>query len=198
MMLALSLSFVGCNPGGTLGDAASDGGQSDAVTDVPSAPSDAPNAPLVVTSTAFTMNMSIPPRHALTGCGVNAMNLSPPLAWTGAPAGTQSFAIIFEDIDVPDSFIHWIAWNIPATTTSLPEGVMANTPDFVNGFSDLRRRGYGGPCAPPPERHRYVFNVYALDVASIALQGGATIADLRPELEGHVLAQGRLVGQYRQ
>ena len=193
----LLLELVGCNTSAVVMDSGRVPSDVPTITDTPS---DAPNPNMTVTSTAFTMSMPIPPKHAYTGCGVSAMNLSPQLTWAGAPANTQSFAIIFDDIDVPppDPFTHWIAWNIPSTTTSLDEGVMSNTNEFINGRNDFPLRGYAGPCAPRPERHRYVFTVYALDVASIPLLATASAGNLKLELEGHILARGQLTGTYRQ
>ncbi len=161
---------------------------------------DAATAALTVTSSAFAEGASIPPAHANLNCGAGAANTSPALAWTGAPAGTRSFALIMDDPDAPGgTFTHWIAWNLPASTTMLPAGVTTTISSFVQGRNDFGEGGYGGPCPPAPTgEHRYVFRVYALSVESLSIPPNSSVAALRAALEGVVLAEGSLTGRYRQ
>jgi Raf kinase inhibitor-like YbhB/YbcL family protein len=129
-------------------------------------------------------------------------DLAPPLDWSGAPAGTESFALIVDDPDAPDpaapkrTFVHWVLYDLPADATSLPEGAKsAELPRGAReGRNDFKRTGYGGPC-PPIGRHRYFFKLYALDTLLGDL-GQATKAQLEGAMKGHILEQTELVGTY--
>jgi len=153
---------------------------------------------LTLTSAGFAAGGPIPRRFTCDGA-----NASPPLAWSGAPAGTRSFALIVDDPDAPDpeaprmTWVHWVLCNLPPDCAGLPEGV--NPADLpagaTEGLNDWKRTGYGGPC-PPIGEHRYFHKLYALD---------ALIQDLRrPDkatvkrgMRGHVLAEAVLIGTYR-
>jgi Raf kinase inhibitor-like YbhB/YbcL family protein len=186
---------------------------------------------------AFTFCKPAPQQHT-TMSG----NRSPHLRWSDAPAGTRSFAVICDDIDVPSifdnvnkegtvlprdmpriDFYHWVLVDIPPSLTELaagadservtqkgkppgktPHGVrgingytmfMAGNPEMAGDYG-----GYDGPCPPwNDERlHRYVFTVYALDVASLGLSGAFTAPDALKAMEGHVLAQASWTGTYTQ
>jgi Raf kinase inhibitor-like YbhB/YbcL family protein len=178
---------------------ASSSGDSSSSPDA-SVASDASTAALTVTSTAFAEGAMIPSLHAYMNCGAGATNASPPLAWSGAPAATQSFALIMDDPDAPGAtFTHWIAWNISATRTSLPQGVTPSISSIVQGQNDFGEQGYGGPCPPAATgQHRYQFRVFALSVDSLTIAATSTVAALRAAIEGKVLAQGVLTGTYRQ
>ena len=151
-----------------------------------------------ITSTAFAHSGSIPPRHTCDGDDV-----SPPLAWSGAPAGTKSFALIVDDPDAPDpaaprmTWVHWVLYDIPADAAGLPEGAARGglPPGTREGLNDWRRTGYGGPC-PPKGRHRYFHKLYALD-AMLGDLGRPTKADVEKAMRGHVLAPAELVGTYQ-
>ncbi len=149
---------------------------------------------LQLTSSAFSHSESIPARYTCEG-----EDLSPPLAWSGAPAGTQSFALIMDDPDAPGgTFVHWVVYNLPANVTSLPEGIRsdASLPQgAVHGQNSWGRRDYGGPC-PPSGTHRYFFTLYALD-RQLSLAPGATKEALLQAMEGHILAQAQLMGTYQ-
>ncbi len=146
-------------------------------------------AKLVVTSSAFAAGAEIPSDHTCEGA-----DTAPPLAWSGAPATTQSFALVVDDPDAPDpakpqrTWVHWVRAQIPATVTSLPAA------GGVDGKNDWNAPGWRGPC-PPIGRHRYFFKVYALD-AKIG-DAGMTKAQLLHAIEGHVVAAGELVGTYQ-
>lgn len=146
-----------------------------------------------VTSAAFEAGGAIPAKHTCDGA-----NVSPPLAWTAAPAGTRSFALIVDDPDAPSgTFTHWVLFNLPASATGLPEAVPPRPvldDGARQGTSSFRRVGYGGPC-PPRGTHRYFFKLYALD-AMLDLESGAAKDDLTAAMRDHVLDEGELMGRY--
>jgi Raf kinase inhibitor-like YbhB/YbcL family protein len=148
-----------------------------------------------MTSTAFADGQPVPTRHTCDGD-----DLSPSLAWTGIPDGTKSIALIADDPDAPaGTWVHWVLYNLPATATELPEGV-AKTEALDNGAAqgtnDFKRIGYGGPCPPPGSPHRYFFKLYALE-SRLELAPGATKQQLLEALDGHVIAEGQLMGTYK-
>jgi len=144
-------------------------------------------------SSVFEIGGMIPPKYTCDGS-----DMSPPLSWSAVPAKTKSLALIADDQDAPrGTWVHWVAWNIPATVPSLEEGVPKRD-TFPNGMkqgtTDFRSIGYGGPC-PPSGTHRYFFKLYALD-ATLNLPPGTTKKDLETAMKGHVLAQSELMGMY--
>jgi len=149
---------------------------------------------LKLSSSAFADGEMIPTPHTCDGDDV-----SPPLKWSEAPEGTQSFALICDDPDAPvGTWVHWVLYDIPPKFTQLTAGVPAKEViegGAKQGVNDFKRVGYGGPCPPPGKPHRYFFRVYALDIAP-GLPAGATKADLLRAMEGHVLAEGQLMGLY--
>jgi Raf kinase inhibitor-like YbhB/YbcL family protein len=148
-----------------------------------------------VASPAFKEGAPIPPRFTCT-----EKDLSPALAWTGTPPGTKSFALICDDPDAPmGTWVHWVIFNLPADSTSLPEGVPVEpklATGAVQGRNSWKKVGYGGPCPPPGKPHRYFFQLYALDVA-LTLDSNAAKKDLEAAMKGHVLAEGQLMGTYK-
>jgi Raf kinase inhibitor-like YbhB/YbcL family protein len=145
---------------------------------------------MILTSSAFAEGGTIPARHARRGD-----NASPPLAWSGAPAETLSFALIVDDPDAPSGdWVHWIVYNLPAATTDLPEGTTTLPGSAAQGKNGWGAAQYDGP-QPPSGTHRYVFKLYALDVV-LDLDPGANKAALLQAMEGHVLARAQLIGKY--
>lgn len=133
----------------------------------------------------------IPDKYAYNlGSQCGGDNYSPPLAWTDAPDGTQSFAILVSDPDGRD-WVHWLQFNIPAKTTSLPESIGGPSVG-VKGVNDFGGLGYGGPC-PPSGTHRYIFSLYALDV-TLSLSEGASRTQFESAIAGHVLGKTQLAG----
>lgn len=148
-----------------------------------------------LTSSGFAEGAAIPRKYTCDGA-----NVSPPLKWTDAPQGTRSLALIADDPDAPaGTWVHWVLYAIPPSVTELPEGVPATEAVLDGarqGINDFRRIGYGGPCPPRGNAHRYFFKIYALDTA-LTLKAGATKGDLIRAMEGHILAQGQLMGTYQ-
>jgi Raf kinase inhibitor-like YbhB/YbcL family protein len=150
---------------------------------------------LKLTSPAFRAGSPIPVEHTCDG-----PDRSPPLAWSGAPAKTRSFALVVDDPDAPaGTWVHWVLYRIPGGVTKLPEGVPGKERVRgigIQGVNDFGRLGYGGPCPPAGRAHRYVFHLYALDVDP-ALPPRTTKAQVLKAIEGHVVAQAELVGRYQ-
>jgi Raf kinase inhibitor-like YbhB/YbcL family protein len=141
-----------------------------------------------ITSAAFPEGKEIPKRFTCDG-----ENVSPPLAWTGAPVGAKAFALIVDDPDAPSGlFTHWIVFNLPASTHSLPEGVK---PAANQGTNDFGKPGYGGPC-PPRGRHRYFFHLYALKDELGGLKSPSR-KQIDAALKGHVIGEAVLMGTYQ-
>ena len=149
---------------------------------------------LKVTSTGFEDGGPMPIPYTCNG-----LNISPPLAWTGAPDGTESFALICDDLDAGYKiFTHWVVYNIPKTATSLPEKVPTDIQlqnGTLQGLNDFKKAGYRGPC-PPTGTHRYVFKVYALNT-TLLLLGTIDKAKLEEAMKGRILAQGQITGTFR-
>ena len=149
-------------------------------------------------SSAFVHEGEIPRTHTCDG-----EDHSPPLAWSGVPAGTKSLALIVDDPDAPDPkaprtvYVHWVLYNIPPGASGLAEAVRpANLPaGTLEGRNDWGRTGYGGPC-PPIGRHRYFHKLYALDSVLPDLKR-PTKAQLLAAMDGHVLGHGELIGTYQ-
>lgn len=154
--------------------------------------------PLKLISSAFSTGGNIPVEHTCEGA-----DLSPPLSWSGIPAGTKSLALIVDDPDAPDpaaprmTWVHWLLYNLPPAAAGLPEGVApaALPAGTREGLNDWERTGYGGPC-PPIGRHRYFHKLYALDTLLPDLERPTKVL-LEKALQGHVLAQAELIGTYQ-
>jgi len=150
---------------------------------------------LSITSESFAAQGEIPRKYTCEGDDV-----SPPLSWSGAPAGTKSLALIVDDPDAPDpkaprmTWVHWVLYNLPPTAAGLAKAVKTLPAGTQSGKNDWGRAGYGGPC-PPIGRHRYFHKLYALDTL---LEGLATPtkAELERAMAGHILGQAELVGTY--
>ncbi|MBS1969428.1 MAG: YbhB/YbcL family Raf kinase inhibitor-like protein [Bdellovibrionales bacterium] len=149
----------------------------------------------ILSSSAFKNNESIPAKYTCEG-----EDFSPPLSWKGAPANTKSFALIVDDPDAPDpqhpqrTWVHWVAYNIPAEVSSLKEHTENLPPGATDGLNDWHKKGYGGPC-PPIGQHRYFYKIYALDTKLQDLKN-ADKAALEKAMRGHILAKAELVGTY--
>lgn len=156
-----------------------------------------------LTTSAFADGGMIPAKHAQQG-----RDVSPALAWTGAPDSTRTFVLMMHDTDAAlgtglDDTLHWLVWNIPGTATSLAE-MMPQGGQQANGIRQISASGpyYRGPAAPSTgPAHHYVFELYALDaninVAAVGMSPAATRAAITDAMAGHVRGKGVLVGLYR-
>jgi hypothetical protein len=153
---------------------------------------------LTLESASFPAGGEIPSVHTCEG-----EDRSPALAWSGAPPGTKSFALVVDDPDAPDPaaprvvWVHWVLYDIPASATGLAAGAArGGLPAGTRvGLNDWQRADYGGPC-PPIGRHRYVHQLYALD-SLLGDLGRPTKADLERAMAGHVLARAERIGTYQ-
>ena len=147
----------------------------------------------ILTSEVFLEGEPIPSQYACNGD-----DISPPLAWSGAPNNTNAFVLIMDDPDAPVGiWVHWVLFNIPGNATVIDVGLPADAelPDgSQQGTNSWGRVGYGGPC-PPSGVHRYVFKLYALD-APLALDERATKEEVLAAMEGHILMETELMGTY--
>ena len=154
---------------------------------------------LVIKSTAFGANGGIPIKHTCED-----VDLSPALEWSGVPPRAKSLALIVDDPDAPDPlapkmvYVHWVLYDLPPSTTGLPEGATAATlpKGTREGKNDWGKSGYMGPC-PPIGRHRYFFKLYALDTLLDRVSAGATKAELEAAMKGHIIEQAEVVGTYQ-
>jgi Raf kinase inhibitor-like YbhB/YbcL family protein len=156
-----------------------------------------------LTSTDLSAGGTIAEAQVFNQFGCKGRNVSPALAWSGAPAGTQSFALLMHDPDAPtgSGWWHWIVYNIPANTTSLPAG--AGDPHkqlmpagAVQARNDYGAPGYGGPCPPPGKPHHYNFRLYALKVAKLDAPADATAALIGFSVHANEIARAELTGLY--
>ena len=156
------------------------------------------SALLNLSSSVFAANAPIPPKYTCEGA-----NVSPPLAWSGAPSTAKSFALIVEDPDAPDPakptrvVTHWLAYNIPSTASALEEnaskkGMPAGS---AQGENEGNKPVYMGPC-PPIGSHRYFFKLYALDTVLTGLKNPRK-ADLQQAMQTHVVDSTQLIGTYQ-
>lgn len=147
---------------------------------------------LTLNSSAFANNTRIPVKFTCSG-----EDKSPALAWSNVPPTAKALALIVRDPDAPSGdFVHWVIFDIPASVTSMPEGVPSaakTTFEATQGQNGRGETGYTGPCPPPGKDHHYHFRLYALD-ASLNLTSDAGAAQVESAMQGHILAQTDLVG----
>src|SRR5258707_12573949 len=135
-------------------------------------PSAANAQSMTLTSADLKEGATITNEQVFSGFGCTGSNVSPALSWSGAPSGSKSFAVTMYDPGAPtgSGWWHWVAFNIPPATTSLPRGagdakkkLMPN--GAIQARNDYGAFGYGGPCPPPGDKaHRYQITVFAVDV----------------------------------
>jgi len=149
---------------------------------------------ITVSSPAFHEGGMIPVKYTCDG-----EDISPPLTFEGIPKETKSLTLISDDPDAPmGTWVHWVFYNLPPDTKNVQEKVPSDEKlknSARHGLTDFGRFGYGGPC-PPSGTHRYYFKVYALDVM-LTISGKVTKKDVVKAMEGHILAEGRLMGKYK-
>ncbi len=153
---------------------------------------------MTIQSSSFQHNEEIPVRHTCDG-----KNISPELSWAGVPAGTKSLILIVDDPDAPNpaaprmTWVHWVLYNMPASTNGLPENVAAKElpAGTMQGINDWQHTGYEGPC-PPVGSHRYYHKLFALDAVLPDLKH-PTKAGLEKAMQGHIIARSSLISLYR-
>ena len=160
------------------------------------APSGTSAMALIITSSAFVDGGSIPVIYTCHG-----QNISPAFNWSGSPAGTASFALIMDDPDA--AYTHWVVYNLPPDIGGLPEAVPKDEELAIGGIQGKigsggigYPTGYFGPCPPQNSLHHYRFILYALD-KSLDMSEGASKDEVMQAMQGHILAQGQLIGVYR-
>ena len=161
---------------------------------------------LTLTSANFKEGATLGMEHVLSaeyGFGTSGGNKSPQLSWSGAPAGTKSFAVHCFDPDAPtgSGFWHWVVVNIPATVDSLAAGAgdpaSGKLPQgALQVRTDFGAPGYGGPCPPPGKPHRYVFSLYALDIDKMDVPNDASGALVGFNIGAHTVGKAVITAQY--
>ncbi|HMD84047.1 MAG TPA: YbhB/YbcL family Raf kinase inhibitor-like protein [Terriglobia bacterium] len=153
-----------------------------------------PFGKLELKTTAFHPGGTVPAQFTCSGA-----NISPSLSWNQPPPGTQSFALIVDDPDAPGgTWVHWVVYDLPGSARHLPEQVSAGDAmagGGKQGVNDFPANGYGGPCPPPGQPHRYFFRLYALDTI-LDLRAPVRRKNADAAMKGHVLAQGELMGTF--
>ncbi|MFB4318062.1 YbhB/YbcL family Raf kinase inhibitor-like protein [Actinomadura sp. 21ATH] len=146
-----------------------------------------------VSSPVFRDGRDLPTRYACTTYPGGAAT-TPPLMWSGTPAGTRSYAIVMDDPDAVDgAFVHWVIAGIDGTTTQLVEG--AKLDKAVQGLNTSDKVGYSPPCPAKGERHRYRFTIYALDT-EVPFRSGATLKESLGAIAEHTVGRGRITGNF--
>jgi Raf kinase inhibitor-like YbhB/YbcL family protein len=190
-----SSSSSGGTPDGSAADPDAAAGDNDgAATEDGASATDGASAAFALTSSALPEGATFPVDNTCTGT-----NVSPPLAWTGGPAGTKSYAIVLDDTTI--SFLHAIIYDIPASVNALPADVeqvyAPTTPAGAHQTKSYKGAfGYAGPC--PGTLHVYEFVLYALDVAALpGVTQNVALADAETAIKAHSLASTKLTGKYK-
>ncbi len=154
-------------------------------------------------TSAFKASGTIPHQYSYNGNGCDGRNLSPEFHWSGAPSGTQAFALTMFDPDAGNGvgWWHWVVFNIPAETTQLATGAGSAhgalmPKGAVQGRNDFQTVGYGGPCPPPGTPHHYRFTLYALDQHLDGLSPLTSGPTLLNAIRGHILAASQVTGLF--
>jgi Raf kinase inhibitor-like YbhB/YbcL family protein len=156
-----------------------------------------------LTSADFAAGKTLAAAQVFNGFGCSGGNVSPALAWSNAPAGTKSFALLVHDPDAPtgSGWWHWVVYDIPASASSLPAGAGDAKKSLLpagaqQGRTDFGTAGYGGPCPPPGKPHRYYFRLYALKVAKLEVPADASAAFIGFSVNAASLGKAELLGLY--
>jgi Raf kinase inhibitor-like YbhB/YbcL family protein len=146
---------------------------------------------------------SIPAKYVYKGFGCTGGNVSPALQWSGAPAGTKSYALTVYDPDAPtgSGWWHWVVVNLPPTASGLHEGAgnpkaHLAPPGTIQSRTDFGTPGYGGPCPPPGAPHHYIFTIFALDVAALPIKTDTPAAQVGFNLHFHTIAKASFTALY--
>ena len=170
-----------------------------------SAASVAHAAGFTLTSPTIKPGAMLGDAQVFKGFGCEGKNVSPALKWSGAPSGTKSYAVTLYDPDAPtgSGWWHWVVYNIPATTTELPEGAGAADgkgplpAGATQGRTDFGSAGFGGACPPPGDKpHRYIFTVHALKTEKIDVPADASAALVGFMVNANRLAKASFEARY--
>jgi Raf kinase inhibitor-like YbhB/YbcL family protein len=160
-------------------------------------------ARFTLSSTDLSDGATIGNAQVFNEFGCTGGNVSPALAWSGAPADTKSFALLVHDPDAPtgSGWWHWVVYNIPAGTSSLPSGAGDPKKNLLpagtlQGRTDYGSIAYGGPCPPPGPPHHYHFRLYALKVAKLEVPADASAALISFNVRAQSLGEAQLTGLY--
>jgi Raf kinase inhibitor-like YbhB/YbcL family protein len=159
---------------------------------------------LTLSSPEVKNGATIKEEQVLNTFSCTGQDISPALKWSGAPAGTKSFALTVYDPDAPtgSGWWHWVVFDIPPTATGFPKNagdMKANLmpPGVVQGRTDFGAPGYGGPCPPKGDKpHHYIFTLYALDVDHLDADANASAAFVGFNIHFHTLAKAKITGTY--
>lgn len=153
---------------------------------------DKPVEPFTLSSTASAeQGGALPVLYTCDG-----KNISPAVSWSGVPKGTKSFVLIVSDPDAPNGvFYHWILFNLPKDTRTLPEGIDNPPAGSGVGINSWGKTNYGGPCPPKDTSHHYNFALYALDT-KLKLREGADAEAVKAAIKKHVLGTAEFVAVY--
>ncbi|HKJ43886.1 MAG TPA: YbhB/YbcL family Raf kinase inhibitor-like protein [Sunxiuqinia sp.] len=148
-----------------------------------------------ITTTAFEYGKSIPAKHACTGD-----DLSPQLSWDDVPKGTTSLALTIEDPDAPGgTFTHWIVYNLPADSNGL-EAIVPIQKHLANGATqgknDFGKTGYGGPCPPKGQEHRYFFRLFALK-KKLPPESANDANSFHQAISGLIIEEAEYMGKFK-
>jgi Raf kinase inhibitor-like YbhB/YbcL family protein len=155
------------------------------------------NGPVLkLTSSSFEADADIPRKYSCDGA-----NVSPAVAWMDAPAATKAFALIMDDPDTPNGAVtHWLIYDMPAGSNSLPEGVPTSKKLLDGSMQGKNVRGKSGYTGPCPEKggpaHHYFFKLYALD-AKTNLKPNSKREELDAAMKGHILAKAELIARFK-
>jgi len=150
---------------------------------------------ITIYSPAFEYGKAIPVKYTCDG-----KDISIPLKWIGKPSKTESYVIVMYDPDAPSGkFIHWILYDIPVNIIGLKENFpkRALVDGIKQGLNDFGKVGYGGPCPPYGEKHRYFITIYAIDKATLGLSPGARPEDIFYKIRNHIIGKGEYMGVYK-
>jgi Raf kinase inhibitor-like YbhB/YbcL family protein len=159
----------------------------------------------MVTSSSIPAQGLLPLRYAFNGNGTDNTpcgggNVSPQVAWTNAPAGTQSLAVVLFDVDGGKGLgtVHWVTYGIAPGVSTLPEGAgSVGSSMMMGGVGTAGSQTYRGPCAPHGDApHHYVLSVYALDLAPSAFTPGLNRDALFALMKGHFLGATSMVANF--
>jgi Raf kinase inhibitor-like YbhB/YbcL family protein len=164
-----------------------------------------PRSKFVLSSSDAQLEAKVPEVYTANVFGCTGGNMSPPLQWSGAPAGTKSFVVTLFDPDehsTPSGWWHWVVYDLPASTNSLPKGAGVEhssvlPPGTMQGRTDLGNDAYHGPCPDKGDRpHHYTFTVYAVSVDKLDVPADSSGAMVVSTARDHLLGKAVFVAHY--